>query len=343
MILEKDEDLIRCYTILSVLISCVIAYLVFLSGGTKTVYANLMYVPVAVLAAIAGVKRGIFIAIISALMIGPLMPLEVSTNTMQSNINWIVRLFVYTSIATVIGYFSDMYNDEYMINKEKTEAILKSQYATIFSLVKLSESRDDYTGTHIERIAEMCRFLCIKLYESSSYSDKIDKDYINNIYRTSPLHDVGKVGIPDNILLKRDKLTSDEFEHMKNHTLIGWRTLKRIKEKHPESEFINFGMKIARYHHERWDGSGYPDGLKEDEIPLKARITTIVDVYDALRSERPYKEGFSHQKALEIIQEGKGSHFDPILTELLIKNEQAINEIYNSLTKENITPAWAME
>ncbi len=150
--------------------------------------------------------------------------------------------------------------------------------ATIFSLVKLSESRDDYTGKHIERVSLFCQLLTSRLQSTLPYKKYINDDYIDNIYKASPLHDVGKVGIPDNILLKPGKLTNEEFEIMKTHTSIGADILLEVKNKFPNNRFLELGISIATYHHEKLDGSGYPYGLSGDKIPLSARIMALADV-----------------------------------------------------------------
>ncbi|MFH0995883.1 MAG: HD domain-containing phosphohydrolase [Pseudomonadota bacterium] len=149
-----------------------------------------------------------------------------------------------------------------------------------------------------------------KTYLSNRLLPMLPTDIID-ISNASPLHDIGKVGISDNILLKPGKLTAEEFEVMKTHAMIGANTLQAARKKYPKNAFINMGIAIARSHHEKWDGSGYPDGLVGEDIPLSARIMAVSDVYDALRSKRPYKPAFTHEKSCEIIMEGAGRHFDP--------------------------------
>ncbi|OPY79105.1 MAG: Cyclic di-GMP phosphodiesterase response regulator RpfG [Syntrophorhabdus sp. PtaU1.Bin058] len=199
--------------------------------------------------------------------------------------------------------------------KEKIGEISDSQMATILALSKLAESRDDETGHHIERTRTFCRVLAEELRGNFRYAGSIDDAFVENIYHASPLHDIGKVGIPDSILLKPDKLTPAEFEIMKTHTTIAADTLRLAHEKYHRNAFLNMGIAIARSHHERWDGTGYPDGLEKEDIPLSGRIMALADVYDALRSKRPYKDAFSHNKSCAIITEGSGSHFDPAVIE----------------------------
>ncbi len=215
--------------------------------------------------------------------------------------------------------------------EEKVEEITSSQMATIFALIKLSESRDDDTGAHIERTASFCKLLAEKVRLIPGYDEEIDDVFIETIYKAGPLHDIGKVGIPDKILLKPGKLTDEEFKIMKTHVNIGYDTLSKVAHQYDKNSFLKMGMDITLYHHEKWNGSGYNNGLSEDEIPLAARIMALSDVYDALRSKRVYKEAFSHDKSLEIIISSKGSHFDPILVDVFIQNHEEFKLLYESI------------
>lgn len=199
---------------------------------------------------------------------------------------------------------------------------LESRDVTIFTLAKLAESRDPETGAHLERIREYCRVLCESLLEHGPYVDQIDGDYVQLVYLSSPLHDIGKVGIPDHVLLKPGKLTADEFQIMKRHAQIGWETLDAAVRVRPEAEFLRMARDIAGSHHEKFDGSGYPHGTKGQNIPLCGRIVALADVYDALTNKRVYKEAFSHDTARDIILEGTGKHFDPAIVEAFLKNEE---------------------
>ncbi len=195
--------------------------------------------------------------------------------------------------------------------EEKIQEISESQMATILALSNLAESRDDDTGHHIERTRTYCKGLAVELRRSAKYEGYIGDAFIGNLYQAAPLHDIGKVGIGDAILLKPGRLTAEEFNIMKTHTLIGAGTLRRIHARYPKNAFLQMGIAIAQSHHERWDGGGYPDGLAGETIPLSARIMALADVYDALRSKRTYKEAFSHERSCAIILEGEGTHFDP--------------------------------
>jgi putative two-component system response regulator len=204
---------------------------------------------------------------------------------------------------------------------------LESREVTIFSLAKLAESRDTETGAHLERMREYCRVLANELSHQEKYRDQVDGDYVQLIYMTSPLHDIGKVGIPDKILLKEGPLTAEEFEVMKRHAVIGSETLDAAASAYPEAKFLCMARDIARSHHERFDGSGYPDGLRGERIPLCGRIVALADVYDALTTKRVYKPAFSHEKSREIVIDGIGSHFDPDLVRAFLQNEDRFVEI----------------
>jgi putative two-component system response regulator len=195
--------------------------------------------------------------------------------------------------------------------EQKVREISEAQSATIFAMAKLAEFRDDDTGEHLERVREYCRLLAEDLHSNSSYTIHITVEFIDCIQHAAPLHDIGKVAIPDSILQKCDKLTPEEFEKMKLHTVIGADNLQLVYNNYPGNLFIGMGIEIALYHHERWDGSGYPDGLVGRNIPLPARIMALADVYDALRSDRCYRKSLTHDQVRTIILEGEGKHFDP--------------------------------
>ena len=216
--------------------------------------------------------------------------------------------------------------------QEKVKEISASQIATIHALVKAAESRDDDTGAHIERTSSFCKLIAEKLYEAGKYTEVIDGAYIENISKASPLHDIGKVGVKDAILLKPARLTNEEFAIMKTHVNIGYETLASSQEMYPGNVFLKIGTDIAKYHHEKWDGGGYMLGLAGEAIPLSARIMALSDVYDALRSKRVYKDGFSHEKACAIITEGHGSHFDPSIVDIFTEHHTLFEEIYDRLS-----------
>lgn len=190
-------------------------------------------------------------------------------------------------------------------------ASLETRDMTIFAMAKLAESRDVETGHHLERVQCYSRALALQLAKTSRYASVIDDEFVRLIFLTSPLHDIGKVGIPDAVLLKPGRLSPDEFEIMKTHATLGAETLDAALARFPDAKFLRYARDIAATHHERWDGTGYPRGLAGEEIPLCGRIVSLADVYDALSSKRVYKDAFTHVAAKAIIVEGSGTHFDP--------------------------------
>jgi putative two-component system response regulator len=201
-------------------------------------------------------------------------------------------------------------NLERIVN-EKTSAVVELQNAVLSTVSELVECRDDVTGGHVERTAHTMRLLVREMVDMNVYKDELMSWDIELFLQSSQLHDVGKISIHDNILLKPGKLTDDEFDEMKKHAIFGEEIIDRIQKNTRENAFLMHAKIMAGTHHERWDGSGYPRGVSGRSIPLQGRIMAIADVYDALISKRPYKEPFSHKKALRIMWESKGRQFDP--------------------------------
>lgn len=215
--------------------------------------------------------------------------------------------------------------------REKVREISEAQHATIFALAKLAEQRDYDTGAHLERVREYCRLLAEQLGKDSAYVSHINAEFIECIQHASPLHDVGKVAIPDSILLKAGRLTIQEFEVMKTHTVIGAENMQTVFNRYPGNAFIGMGIEIALYHHEKWDGSGYPDGLAGRNIPLSARIMALADYYDALSSDRCYRHGYDHQQVKTMILEGNGTHFDPEIVTAFLAVEEEFRHVMTAI------------
>ena len=206
--------------------------------------------------------------------------------------------------------------------------IINAYNTMIFSLAELAESRDPETGEHLKRVQSYCMFLAKQVKGTEKYSSSVTDDFIENIYNVSPLHDIGKVGIPDSILLKPGKLTKDEFEVMKTHTTIGAQTMEKVLEQFNHPTFV-MAHNLIRHHHERYDGCGYPDALCREDIPLESRIMSISDMFDALISKRCYKEALVIDKTVQIIQEGSGSQFDPDLVKIMMDNIEIFKSIHH--------------
>ncbi|MFW5841727.1 MAG: PAS domain S-box protein [Bacillota bacterium] len=213
----------------------------------------------------------------------------------------------------------------------KMADIKAAEKASIIALAKLTESRDYDTGKHIERVQHLAKNIAKHLRNHDKFKSHITNQFIDDIYYASALHDIGKINIPDNVLLKEDSLTNEEYQAIKSHVVFGAKILLEMARYYPDSNMIIMGSIIAKYHHEKWDGSGYPDNLKGEAIPLEARIMGIVDVYDALRSKRPYKPSYTHEKACKIIKEAAGKHFDPDIVQVFQEKNRQIESIYESL------------
>lgn len=211
--------------------------------------------------------------------------------------------------------------------RQQVKQITSAQMATIFAMSKLAESRDPETGAHLERMREYCKVLAQQLAKTDKFCQSINEAFIENIYAASPLHDIGKVGITDGVLLKPGKLDDDEWIHMRMHPIIGAETLRAVDKAHPGNEFIRTGIAIAEYHHEKWDGSGYPYGMRGEDIPLEARILALGDVYDALTSKRCYKEAYSHETTRGIVLDSCGKHFDPHIVQAFLELEDEFQRI----------------
>ena len=217
----------------------------------------------------------------------------------------------------------------------QVKEITSAQMAMIFATSKLAESKDPETGAHLDRMRIFCKILSEYLAKSIRFKELITQEFIECIYTASALHDIGKVGILDSILLKPGKLSDKEWDIMRTHTTIGANTLRAVVKKHPGNSFIRMGIEIAESHHEKWDGSGYPHGLKGEDIPLSARILALADVYDALTSMRCYKEAYSHEKSREIIVEGAGNHFDPQVVEAFLNCEDQFIRVKKEFKDES--------
>ena len=206
--------------------------------------------------------------------------------------------------------------------EHQTHELADSRDLLVFALAKLADSRDPETGEHLERMRCYCKLLAEELSQRGPYTAQVTRTFIDNIYQSSPLHDLGKVGIPDTILLKPGRLTDVEFDIMKHHTLIGSEALEEVAKHSESGHFLQMAVEIARWHHERFDGTGYPDGLAGHDIPLSARITAVADVFDALTSMRVYKSAFTPEIARAMMTNDIGKHFDPAVMEAFLARYQ---------------------
>ncbi len=226
--------------------------------------------------------------------------------------------------------------------QERTRQIATIQEASMVALGSLAETRDNETGNHIRRTQRYVRILGEQMRQLPAYAGCIDDSFLELLYRSAPLHDIGKVGIPDSILLKPGKLTKEEFEIMKTHTRLGHDAiLEAEKLLDSQSDYLAMASDIAWCHHEKWDGSGYPRGLAGEAIPLPARLMAVADVYDALISKRVYKAAMTHEEAVAIIREGRGTHFDPTVVDAFLRVADEFQSLAETFADRSDQPALA--
>lgn len=211
--------------------------------------------------------------------------------------------------------------------RQRTVEISRTQDVAIYCLTSLVETRDNETGNHIRRTQHYVKCLAEHLKNHPKYQADLDENNINLMFKSAPLHDIGKVGVPDRILQKPGKLNAEEWQEMKRHSEYGERAISSAEKEFGSNSFLSYARDIAYTHHEKWDGSGYPQGLKGEEIPLCGRLMAVSDVYDALISKRVYKEKFSHEAAVKIILDGKSTHFDPDIIDAFITLQDEFDTI----------------
>jgi hemerythrin len=254
--------------------------------------------------------------------------LAASVNTAELKTNLMLSTAFTASVFTI--FFVMIFMLVYLRNIQINQ-LIQTQKATVVCLANLAEFKDNETADHLERTRHYGTLLSNHLKQNDKFKYQIGKEYIENIGFASVLHDIGKVGVPDSILKKPGRLTPEEFEIIKKHPAIASEILKDLVEKHKINDiFFTLSYNIAAYHHEKWDGSGYPHGISGTEIPLEARIFALCDVYDALRSERVYKDPFSHEKAVAIINSGNGTHFDPDIVDAFNECAEEFNHIHET-------------
>jgi putative two-component system response regulator len=220
---------------------------------------------------------------------------------------------------------------------KKTRAVMELQSTVLKTIAELVECRDNVTGDHIGRTQYALKLLIGLLLKNGKYVDDLSALDIPLLIMSSQLHDVGKISIRDSILLKAGKLDAGEWEEMKKHTTYGVDIIRRIERNTTESEFLHYAEIFAGSHHERWDGTGYPNGLKTEDIPLPGRLMSIVDVYDALINDRPYKVAYTHEAAIDIIKKGLGTQFDPVICDVFIENHLAFKDVKNNYETASMT------
>lgn len=326
---KRPWILIACAAVLPVLYA-----IVWVTGGTHNAWTHLFYLPIIFAALAINWYTSAAIALASGLLLsGWLMPRDTVEMIPQLTSAWVIRLilFVVVSLWTslVVDYLRRRADRLFYERVELTRV----QHAAVGALVDLAEMRDrEFTGYHSRRLAYYADVLCTQL--------QVDPTLHRNIVDTIALHDIGKVAIPDAVLMKPGKLEPHEWEIVKLHPVYGEQILDSIcRQAQATSQsvvsYLNTAREIVAAHHEKYDGSGYPRGLKGDEIPLSARIAAVCDVYDSLRSKRPYKNHFCHETAVQIITDGRGSHFDPQIVDAFLEVQDKFASIWDALREED--------
>ena len=203
----------------------------------------------------------------------------------------------------------------------------------VMSFATLVENKDGSTGGHIKRTTAYVKLLAEELRERGYYKEILTKDYIRNLCQAAPMHDIGKIAVPDVILQKPGRLTKEEFEIIKKHTIDGGRIIDETFGHLGNEEYTKMAYQVARYHHEKWNGKGYPEGLKESEIPLCARIMAVADVFDAISEKRCYRDAMPLEKCFEIISEGSNHDFEPVIADVFLDSREKVEKIYNEIKK----------
>ena len=322
--------LILC-TVVSLVVAKDLAWLInlseqeYLNKAALLIFAEITFVLVVMLAYI--------LSIISAHGANLRLFFNTQRNTLHQVANGQLSARVPVASNNEFGVIARYTNETIATLQARTCELGQMRDATILALASLAETRDNETGAHILRTQQYVKVLAEHLKSHPRFSDVLTPSMIDLIYKSAPLHDAGKVGIPDAILLKPGKLTDQEFAIMKEHPMIGSKALQSAQLALGESSFLITACEIMETHHEKWDGSGYPSGLKGDEIPVSGRLMALADVYDALISERVYKPAFSHEKARSIIVDGRNSHFDPDIVDAFLQLETVFQQVAIDFSK----------
>ncbi|NLM55044.1 MAG: HD domain-containing protein [Firmicutes bacterium] len=322
--------LIGCTAVLPVLY-----VLVWVTGGTHNAWTHLFYLPIILAALAVNWQASLVIALASGILLsGWMIPRDTVAMVPQLASAWVIRLIMFAAVSlwtsAVVDYLRRRADKLY----HETVELTRVQHAAVGALVDLAEMRDQqFTGYHSRRLGAYADVLCTYL--------QVDPALHRNIVDTIGLHDIGKVAIPDAVLMKPDKLEPHEWEAIKRHPVYGEQILDSIcRHAQTTSEavlsFLRTAREIVAAHHEKFDGSGYPKRLKGEEIPLSARIAAVCDVYDSLRSQRPYKKRYCHETAVQIICKGSGTHFDPEIVDAFLAVQDKFARIWDELGEESV-------
>lgn len=326
------EEIILCIGIVLFIIATVLqAKNQNMANGWQGIIAQFQ-VMISVFLVVYVPKKGYFLALFMNITLSVVVTLQVvvaSNSLALPGIIIPISTIVIISIIELYGSRLTQKAEEFIEEKVRSNSeMLELQEVSIMAMATLAETRNHESGLHIQRTKLYVRILAEYLLHQHKYSETLNKRSIELIIASAPLHDIGKVGIPDSILLKPGKLTQDEYEMIKQHTYMGYEAITKAEKLMGKTDtFLKVAREIMLYHHERWDGLGYLAGLKGENIPLSARIMSVADMYDALTSKRVYKEVFEHKKALTIINEESGKRFDPEIVKAFVASQEAFEEI----------------
>ncbi len=325
----------QTFVLLSLISVVLLSYFI----PNKLAFLNFFFLPVVVAGYFSGIRLSVSGAFFCVLLVTMYVVMDPKSFAMPLGSDYLyLHLLAWGCFMVIVGYVVGGQRDKLKEKIRHTEELNRlliytniqlrnTKALTIFGLAKLTEYRDNDTGAHLERIQSYCRILSVDLSTHPEFKKDISLAYIEHICLSSVLHDIGKVGIPDSILRKPGKLNEEEYEEMKVHTTLGGDTIRAIEERLKERSFLTLGREVAYCHHERWDGSGYPAGMKGEDIPLSARILAVADVYDALTSKRCYQEPISHGEAVAFIESKSGKIFDPRVVKSFINCEVKFDQV----------------
>jgi response regulator RpfG family c-di-GMP phosphodiesterase len=335
----KQNTPVTRFEILFVLVTILTITVITLSIDQKITSLNFYFLPVLIAGTLLGARRSVWWAAICIVLVTLSVihdPDKFGVPVSRANIY--IHIAAWGAFLLIAGAIVGKQREK-LVSKalqtgqiydqlaQSNQSFEEARAATILGLAKLAEYRDNETGAHIERMREYVRILAMELSNHPKYQSYITNNYINDLYESSILHDIGKVAVPDKILRKPGKLTMLEYEVIKTHTTLGGDALKEVAARVRGQSFLSIATEIAYHHHERWDGNGYPSGLKGEEIPLSARITALADFFDAVSSKRIYKPAFSLEYTKTLVLEGKGSQFDPDLVDAFLTRFREFAEI----------------
>ncbi len=309
----------------------------------KVAFLNFYFLPVILAGTLLGSRSTVFFALVCIMLVTLYVVVRPDgLDLPHSETNLYAYLVAWSGFLILSGYVVGKQREKLQSEVTQTQQIYhqlaesnqsfeEARAATILGLAKLAEYRDNETGAHIERMREYVRILARELSSHPKYQSYITNSYIEDLYESSILHDIGKVAVPDKILRKPGKLNMLEFEVIKTHTTLGGDALQEVEAEVKGQSFLSIAKEIAYFHHERWDGSGYPNGLKGADIPLSARITALADFYDAVTTKRIYKAAMSPEKAKELIIAGRSHHFDPDVVDAFLMRIDDFDEIRQNI------------